>query len=51
MAHLLRVEGSAAAACERISMAEAGLREAEHLEPWVKAHPEVIDDSLMVVAT
>jgi hypothetical protein len=51
MAHLLRVDGSVAAACERVSMAEVGLREAEHLEPWIKAHPEVIDDSLMVVAT
>jgi hypothetical protein len=32
-------------------MAEAGLTEVNHLEAWIKAHPEVIDDSLMVVTT
>lgn len=32
-------------------MRESGLREVDHLESWIKTHPEVIDPSLMIVAT
>jgi hypothetical protein len=34
------VAGSTATAAERISLADAGLREREHLQEWVLAHPE-----------
>jgi hypothetical protein len=49
MAHLLRIDGVTSAAWERTTMVNAGLDEVTHLEAWIKAHPEVIDDSLMVV--
>lgn len=32
-------------------MSDQSLTETTHLESWIKAHPEVIDDSLMVVTT
>ena len=51
MAHLLQVTGPDAATCNRTSMSAEGLTEAGDLESWIKAHPEVIDDALMVVTT
>jgi hypothetical protein len=43
------VAGSAATAAERISLADAGLREREHLQEWVIAHPEIIGPDVMIV--
>jgi hypothetical protein len=43
--------GSAAEAAERISLADAGLREREHLQEWVPAHPEIIRPDVMVVTS
>lgn len=43
------VAGSTAKAAERISLAEAGLREREHLQEWVIAHPEIIGPDVMIV--
>jgi RecB family endonuclease NucS len=43
------VMGSVANAAERISLADAGLREREHLQEWVIAHPEIIGPDVMIV--
>lgn len=43
------VAGSTATAAERISLADAGLREREHLQEWVIAHPEIIGPDVMIV--
>jgi hypothetical protein len=43
------VEGSAASAAKRISLAEAGLKEREHLQEWVLSHPEIIGPDVMIV--
>jgi hypothetical protein len=43
------VAGSTAEPAERISMEEAGLREREHLQEWVIAHPEIIGPGVMIV--
>jgi hypothetical protein len=43
------VAGSTANPAERISLDEAGLREREHLQEWVIAHPEIIGPGLMIV--
>ena len=43
------VAGSTADPAERISLAEAGLREREHLQEWVIAHPEIIGPGVMIV--
>jgi hypothetical protein len=43
------VAGSTARAAERISLADAGLREREHLQEWVIAHPEIIGPDVMIV--
>ena len=51
MAHLLRIDRAESDLCERTTMAAEGLTETAHLESWLKTHPEVIDDALMVVTT
>jgi hypothetical protein len=43
------VTGSVANATEPISLADAGLREQEHLQEWVIAHPEIIGPDVMIV--
>ncbi len=43
------VTGSTAVVAKPISLAEAGLREREHLQEWVIAHPEIIGPGVMVV--
>ncbi len=43
------VAGSTANPAERISLDEAGLREREHLQEWVIAHPEIIGPGVMIV--
>jgi hypothetical protein len=43
------VAGSTADPAERISLEEAGLREREHLQEWVIAHPEIIGPGVMIV--
>ncbi len=43
------VAGSTADPAQRISLAEAGLREREHLQEWVIAHPEIIGPGVMIV--
>ena len=48
--HVLKVNGDTATALEGTTMSEEGLTETA-LEAWITAHPEVIDESLMIVTT
>lgn len=43
------VDGSAVAPARRVSLSEAGLREREHLQEWVLAHPEILGDEGRIV--
>lgn len=43
------VEGSSAVPAASVSLAEAGLREREHLQAWVLAHPEILGDDLLII--
>ena len=43
------VSGSTAVSASVITLTEAGLREREHLQEWVLAHPEIIGPDVMVV--
>lgn len=43
------VEGSAAKAATPISLAEAGLKERQHLQEWVRANPEILGSDVMIV--
>jgi hypothetical protein len=43
------VAGSSALAAERISLADAGLRERDHLQEWVIEHPEIVGSGVMIV--
>jgi len=43
------VSGSTAVLAEPISLAEAGLKERDHLQEWVLAHPEIIGPDVMIV--
>lgn len=44
------VSGATAIAATPIGLAEAGLRERQHLQEWVIAHPEVLGSSIKIVA-
>lgn len=44
------VEGAAATPAMGISLAEAGLKEREHLQEWVLQHPRVLGDDVKIVA-
>jgi alkylated DNA nucleotide flippase Atl1 len=46
---LYTVAGPAAARATPITLAEAGLREREHLQEWVLANPEMLGGSLLIV--
>ncbi len=51
MPELIRVDGAEAVLLARTTMKERQYLEVTHLESWIKAHPELIDPSLMVVTT
>jgi hypothetical protein len=44
------VNGATATAAKPIGLAQAGLRERQHLQEWVIAHPEVLGASIKIVA-
>jgi hypothetical protein len=44
------VNGAEAVAAKPIGLAEAGLRERQHLQEWVIAHPKVLGPAVMIVA-
>ena len=46
---LFQVQGSVARRATPISLAEAGLREREHLQEWVLANPEIVGDDVLIV--
>src|SRR4051794_18666105 len=48
---LYTVDGAAAVRATTITLAEAGLREREHLQEWVLAHPEMLGGSMLVITS
>jgi hypothetical protein len=44
------VSGATAKVAQRIGLAEAGLRERDHLQEWVIAHPQVLGPDVKIVA-
>jgi hypothetical protein len=46
---LFTVHGSVATPAERLTLADAGLRERRDLQEWVIAHPEIIGPDIMIV--
>lgn len=48
---LYTVDGAEAARAQQITLAQAGLREREHLQEWVLAHPEMLGGSLLVITS
>jgi hypothetical protein len=46
---LFHVSGSTATAGERISLADAGLKEREHVQEWVLANSQILGDDVMIV--
>lgn len=48
---MFHVSGSTATPIRQVSLADAGLREREHLQEWVLNHPEMLGDGLMIVTS
>lgn len=46
---LYTVDGATAVPATRVSLTEAGLREREHLQEWVVAHPEILGEDVLPV--
>lgn len=46
---LFHVEGNVASRAARLSLAEAGLREMEHLQEWILANPDIIGEDILVI--
>ncbi|WP_406631243.1 hypothetical protein [Amycolatopsis sp. WGS_07] len=46
-----QVTGAAAERAAPITLAQAGLRERDHLQEWVLEHPEMLGDGLLVVTS
>lgn len=51
MTKLLRVDGTSSEQCNETSMLSEDFLETTHLEEWIVANPQVIDESLKVVTT
>jgi hypothetical protein len=45
------IQGTHAVAARPTSLSDAGLRERQHLQEWVLAHPEIIGSDVLVVTT
>lgn len=45
------VHGAVATPAVKVTLAEAGLRERQHLQEWVLAHPSVLGDDVRVVSS
>lgn len=46
---LYTVDGATATPAERVSLAEAGLLERQHLQEWVIAHPEILGEDVLII--
>ena len=46
---MFTVAGSKAVRAERVTLADAGLLERQHLQEWVKEHPDVLGEEVLVV--
>jgi hypothetical protein len=46
---LFHVEGNVASRATRLSLADAGLREREHLQEWILANPDIIGEDILVI--
>lgn len=46
---LFYVDGSSAMRADPISLADAGLREREHLQEWVLANPQILGEDVIIV--
>lgn len=47
---LFTVEGAVAVPAEKITLAEAGLKERDDLQEWVLAYPTILGDDVMVIS-
>ena len=43
------VDAATATPASAITLSEAGLREREHLQEWVKAHPQILGEDLLLI--
>lgn len=43
------IDGSSAVPADPVTLAAIGLRERDHLQAWVLAHPEILGDDLMII--
>jgi len=46
---LFTIDGSSAVPADPVTLAAIGLRERDHLQAWVLAHPEILGDDLMII--
>lgn len=51
MTQYFTVSGSDAVPQRSTTMQAEGLREVDHLEQWIVAHPEILGDDVMIVST
>lgn len=47
--HVFTIDGSTAVSAAPVTLAAVGLREHDHLQAWVLAHPEILGDDLMII--
>jgi hypothetical protein len=48
---LFTVVDNVAQAADGISLAEAGLRERDHLQEWVLSHPEILGPDVLIITS
>jgi RecB family endonuclease NucS len=48
---LLKIEAASAIAVERVRLADLGMRERDHLQEWILAHPAVLGVGVEIVTT
>lgn len=48
---LFLVDGANASSAEPITLSEAGIRERQHLQEWVIAHPEILGEDVLIITS